>query len=77
MGVSTIGTIARLLMEGGLAGDTPVAVLMAATTPQERSMTATLATVEAEVQRQDFQAPALIVIGRIVDMQAVLSGPAS
>ena len=68
---------ARLLMEGGLAGDTPVAVLMAATTPLERSMTATLATVEAEVQRQDFQAPALIVIGRIVDMQAVLTGPAS
>nr|WP_325265562.1 uroporphyrinogen-III C-methyltransferase [uncultured Rhizobium sp.] len=77
MGVSTIGTIARLLMEGGLAGETPVAVLMAATTPQERSMIATLATVEAEVQRQDFQAPALIVIGRIVDMQAVLTEPAS
>jgi uroporphyrin-III C-methyltransferase len=74
MGVSTIGTIAKLLMEGGLSADTPVAVLMAATTPDERSMTATLATVEAEVQRQNFSAPALIVIGRIVNMQAILSG---
>ncbi|WP_105430512.1 uroporphyrinogen-III C-methyltransferase [Neorhizobium sp. T6_25] len=74
MGVSTIGTIARLLIEGGLSPETPVAVLMAATTPDERSLTATLATVEAEVARQKFAAPALIVIGRIVSMQAVLSG---
>ncbi|WP_037087528.1 uroporphyrinogen-III C-methyltransferase [Neorhizobium vignae] len=74
MGVSTIGTIARLLIEGGLSPETPVAVLMAATTPDERSLTATLATVEAEVERQKFAAPALIVIGRIVSMQAVLTG---
>ncbi|CDZ42423.1 uroporphyrinogen-III C-methyltransferase [Neorhizobium galegae] len=74
MGVSTIGTIARLLIEGGLSPETPVAVLMAATTPDERSLTATLATVEVEVERQKFAAPALIVIGRIVSMQAVLSG---
>ncbi|MBP2562983.1 uroporphyrin-III C-methyltransferase [Neorhizobium galegae] len=74
MGVSTISTIARLLIEGGLSPDTPVAVLMAATTPDERSLTATLATVEAEVERQKFAAPALIVIGRIVSMQAVLTG---
>lgn len=74
MGVSTIGTIARLLMEGGLSAETPVAVLMAATTPEERSMTATLATVEAEIERRHFAAPALIVIGRIVSMQTVLSG---
>ncbi|EUC01091.1 uroporphyrin-III C-methyltransferase [Rhizobium sp. CF080] len=74
MGVGTIGTIARLLVEGGLSPETPVAVLMAATTPDERSLTATLATVEVEVERQKFAAPALIVIGRIVSMQTVLSG---
>jgi uroporphyrin-III C-methyltransferase len=74
MGMSTIGTITGLLIEGGLSADTPVAVLMAASTPQERSLTATLATVEAEVERQDFAAPALVVIGRIVSMQTVLSG---
>jgi uroporphyrin-III C-methyltransferase len=72
MGVSTIGTIARLLMEGGLAAETPVAVLMAASTPQERSLIATLDTVETEVERQNFAAPALIVIGKIVSMQSAL-----
>jgi uroporphyrin-III C-methyltransferase len=74
MGLKTIGAITRLLMEGGLSPETPVAVLMAATTPNERSLIATLSTVEAEVERQGFAAPALIVIGRIVSMQAVLSG---
>ena len=74
MGLKTIGAIARLLMEGGLPPETPVAVLMAATTPDERTLTATLATVAAEVERQNFAAPALIVIGRIVSMQAILSG---
>ncbi|MEQ1409110.1 uroporphyrinogen-III C-methyltransferase [Neorhizobium sp. Rsf11] len=74
MGVSAIGTIAQLLMEGGLPSETPVAVLMAATMPGERSMIATLATVEAEIERQNFAAPALIVIGRIVSMQTALSG---
>jgi uroporphyrin-III C-methyltransferase len=73
MGIGTIGTIARLLMEGGLSAETPVAVLMAATTPDERSLTATLSTVEAEIARQGFAAPALVVIGKIVSMQAVLS----
>jgi len=74
MGVSTIGTITRLLMEGGLPPETPVAVLMAATTPDERSLTTTLDTVAKEVERQNFTAPALIVIGKIVSMQAVLLG---
>ena len=74
MGVSTIGTITRLLMEGGLPPETPVAVLMAATTPDERSLTTTLDTVAKEVEQQNFTAPALIVIGKIVSMQAVLLG---
>jgi uroporphyrin-III C-methyltransferase len=77
MGVSTIGTIARLLMEGGLDEHTPVAVLMAATTPNERSLIATLSTVEAEIARQGLAAPALIVIGKIVSMQGILSGATS
>ncbi|TWF43387.1 uroporphyrinogen-III C-methyltransferase [Neorhizobium alkalisoli] len=74
MGLKTIGAITGLLMEGGLSPETPVAVLMAATTPEERSLTATLATVEAEVEQQGFVAPALIVIGKIVSMQPILSG---
>ena len=73
MGLKMIGEISRLLIEGGLSPETPTAVLMSATTPDERLLVATLATVEAEVRRQDFAAPALIVIGDIVSMRDVLN----
>lgn len=76
MGVRMIGEISRLLMEGGLSPETPTAVLMSATTPDERLLVATLATVEAEIERQNFNAPALIVIGDIVSMRnALTAGP--
>jgi uroporphyrin-III C-methyltransferase len=61
-------------MEGGMAAHTPVAVLMAATTPEERLLIANLATVETEVRHQGFAAPALIVIGDIVPMRKLLTG---
>ncbi|HEX2147946.1 MAG TPA: uroporphyrinogen-III C-methyltransferase [Pseudorhizobium sp.] len=73
MGLKMIGQISNLLMEGGMSRQTPVAVLMAATTPQERLLVADLDTVEAEVRRQDFAAPALIVIGDIVRMRELLT----
>jgi len=73
MGLKMIGEISRLLMEGGLPAETPAAVLMSATTPDERLLVATLATIAAEVERQNFAAPALIVIGDIVSMRDVLT----
>lgn len=73
MGLKMIGEISRLLIEGGLSPDTPTAVLMSATTADERFLTATLATVESEAERQNFAAPALIVIGNIVSMRANLT----
>lgn len=74
MGLKMIGEISRLLIDGGMPADTPVAVLMAATTPEEQLLTASLGTVESEVQRQDFAAPALIVIGQIVSLRNILTG---
>ncbi|MCK8782328.1 uroporphyrinogen-III C-methyltransferase [Rhizobium sp. NTR19] len=73
MGLKMIGEISRLLMEGGMAAQTPVAVLMAVSTPDERILLAKLETVEAEVRRQDFAAPALIVIGDIVPVRKLLT----
>jgi uroporphyrin-III C-methyltransferase len=76
MGLKMIGGITRLLIEGGLPPETPTAVIMSATTPDEKLLTATLATVEAEVERQNFAAPALIVIGDIVSMRQILTAEA-
>lgn len=73
MGMKNLDRIVARLTDAGLAADTPAAIIMAATTPQERIMTATLGTLAAEARAQGFGAPALIVIGGIVTMRAQLA----
>ena len=72
MGLKNIGTIAGLLMQGGRSGETPVAVITSATTAQERIFIGTLESIADDAIRQNFEAPALIVIGEIVSMRARL-----
>ena len=76
MGLKNLPDIASALIEGGLAPSTPVAVIMAATTPVERVLVATLATVAERADADGFVSPALIVVGDIVSMRAELSGDA-
>lgn len=73
MGLKNLATITRLLIEGGRAAETPAAIIMAATTTEERLLTATLGTLAPEAERQGFAAPALIVIGEIVRMRGLLA----
>lgn len=73
MGMKHLERIAAKLMAAGLPGGTPAAIIMAATTPQERILTATLETVAEEAKAQGFGAPTLIIIGAIVSMRARLS----
>jgi uroporphyrin-III C-methyltransferase len=72
MGLKNIEKIVSMLMQGGRAPETPVAVIMSATTPQERIFTSRLETIAADAEREQFEAPALIVIGDIVSMRSRL-----
>lgn len=72
MGMSHLGRIASELMQGGLPGETPAAVLHAATTPDEKIIVATLATIEQAVADAGIGSPGLIVVGSIVSMRAEL-----
>ncbi|OJU37489.1 MAG: uroporphyrinogen-III C-methyltransferase [Rhizobiales bacterium 68-8] len=72
MGMRNLEAIAAALAAGGLPGDTPAAVIASATTGAERTVVATLATIHAEVARQGIGAPALIVVGHIVEMREKL-----
>lgn len=72
MGLKNIEKIVSMLMEGGRTPETPVAVIMSATTPQERIFTSRLETIAADAEREQFEAPALIVIGDIVSMRSRL-----
>jgi uroporphyrin-III C-methyltransferase len=69
--------IAAALIAAGLPGATPAAVIASATTPKQRVLVATLATVSAAAQEQNFEPPAIVVIGDIVKMRGELLGPAT
>jgi uroporphyrin-III C-methyltransferase len=61
--------IVAAMIEGGLAGDTPAAVIASATTPKERILISSLAQLAAAVREQKFEPPAIVVIGDIVKLR--------
>ncbi len=69
MGMSNLDTIADALVAGGLPGGTPAAVIMSATTPDERIVVATLDTIHRSAREAGVGSPALIVVGDIVSFR--------
>ena len=72
MAIKHIGRIAAHLVEGGRAPTEPVAVISRATTPEQRVLESTLATVAADVEAQGMQAPAVVVVGEVVRLRQAL-----
>jgi uroporphyrin-III C-methyltransferase len=71
MGMYRLPQITAALMRGGRAGETPVCVVQWGTWPQERRLYATLGTVNDLVAQAGFTAPALVVVGEVVDRERV------
>ena len=61
--------IAAALIEAGLAGDTPAAVIASATTPKQRVLVSSLEKLPATAREQHLEPPAIVVIGDIVKMR--------
>jgi uroporphyrin-III C-methyltransferase len=72
MAIKHIGRIAAHLVEGGRAPTEPVAVISRATTPEQRVLESTLATVAADVEAEGLQAPAVVVVGEVVRLRQAL-----
>lgn len=68
MGVAYLPEIAAALEEGGLDPSTPAAIVVAASTPRERVLRGTLATVAALAGTEAVQPPAITVIGDVVGL---------
>ncbi|MEP9365046.1 uroporphyrinogen-III C-methyltransferase [Nocardioides sp. CN2-186] len=66
MAVQNAPAIATALIEGGRPGTTPVAVICDGTMPGERTVLATLETLEAELAAHRVLPPAIIVVGEVV-----------
>ncbi|MEO8669167.1 MAG: uroporphyrinogen-III C-methyltransferase [Bauldia sp.] len=72
MGLNNLAGIASSLVAGGLPPNMPTAVVMAATTPDERLLVGDLGTIAAEATNAGIGSPAIIVVGAIVAMRQTL-----
>jgi len=73
MVMQNLERIVAAMIEAGLAGDTPAAVIASATTPKERVLVSSLARLAAAAREQKFEPPAIVVIGEIVKIRAELT----
>ncbi len=73
MGMSRLDAICQQLMLYGKSPATPAAVIMSASQSQQASVIATLDTLAAKAEEKHLHAPALIVIGAVVNLGATLS----
>ena len=72
MGVKNLPEIARQLMDHGKSPDTPVALVRWGTTPGQVTVSGTLDTIVAKVRAAGLKAPALIVVGDVVNLRPTL-----
>ena len=72
MGLTNLENICEQLTIHGRAPQTPVAVVRCATTPQQQTLSGTLADIVERVRSADFKPPALIFIGEVVALRETL-----
>ncbi len=73
MGVKNLERNARALIDCGRDPNEPAAVVGQGTTDGQRTVTATLATIAATAEREQIRAPALVLVGRVVERRRALA----
>lgn len=73
MGVKNLPQICRNLVDYGRAPETPVAVIRWGTTPDQKTVTGTLATIVDEVRTAGLKPPAITVVGGVVGLRRELN----
>ena len=73
MAIMRIESIALAWVEAGASPLTPVAIVTDATKPNQRILVTTLARASADANAGGFGAPAIVAIGKIVDLHAALA----
>ena len=73
MGVKNLPMISRRLIEAGRSPKTPVALVRWGSLPEQESLVSTLDCVADDAQKRNFQAPAIIVVGEVVQLREQLS----
>lgn len=73
MGVKNLPNITRQLVQHGMPADTPIALVRWGTTPHQITVSGTLETIVEQVEAAGLKAPAIIVVGKVVNLRNSLS----
>lgn len=73
MGVQRIREITKELVANGMSKDTPVAMVRWGTTGQQQSISGTLSDIADQVEKTQFSAPAVTIIGDVVKLREKLN----
>ncbi|HSM97861.1 MAG TPA: siroheme synthase CysG [Gallionella sp.] len=73
MGLHGLETLCAELVAHGMPDSTPAAIVQQGTTQNQRVITGTLATLAANAQRENLQAPTLIIVGGVVTLREKLA----
>lgn len=77
MGVHNLPNIISHLINAGLASETPIALIRWGTRPEQTELVGTLATIGQQIIDSQFEAPAIAVVGEVVNYRARLGEDAS
>jgi len=72
MGVKNLARITRNLVDGGKSPETPAALIRWGTTPEQQTLTGTLADIAAKAKKRGFTPPAILVVGEVVSLRPKL-----
>ncbi|GAB4541460.1 MAG: uroporphyrinogen-III C-methyltransferase [Pleurocapsa sp.] len=73
MGVHNLPNIIPQLLAGGMNLTTPVALIRWGTRPEQAELLGTLATIVEQIETTGFEAPAIAVIGNVVNFRSALT----
>jgi uroporphyrin-III C-methyltransferase len=73
MGIHNLPYIISQLLAASLSATTPIALIRWGTRPEQEEMSGTLETIVQQVEATGFSAPAIAVIGQVVNLHAILA----
>jgi uroporphyrin-III C-methyltransferase len=74
MGIHNLPHIIDQLLLAGLSSETPIALVRWGTRPEQEELIGTLQTIQTQMEAAKFEAPAIAVIGAVVQMHQILAG---
>jgi len=73
MGIKNLPTITKNLRSNGMAKEMPAAVVRLATTKEQKTVTGTLENIKEKVEAATVRPPALLVVGKVVNLRTFLN----